>query len=793
MLSPVFTTAAALHQALIYAASVALLSDCAHMLPDYRPADEGETAELCIITTAIGPDQQKIRAQTPCLFVHGPVRSWQALRATFAFCPAPGVQSSFTVKGTRGRLLEMAETVRKNWANYGGGPRVEKPQAKPRPAVSWPVSILRVWSAQLEDRDHIGALLTGERLGVTYYPDNKGAAFALAAPVPVAGLPDGLPELCSVKRGRDGRWTVSDMRTGRAVDASGFGSRKAAETHAAQLFSGMDADRLANAIRVITGHDAADTAAARAIWCTQHGIEDPAGIDAQPVQPEPEPEPVPDAPADVAPDVVPAEQPAECADVPADVTPQAAPADAPASDAICADPAPADAPAESEAAPAVAESGFSPSAGGFSPSFAAAPVPADSRTPDPQIPVSAAPAHHGQSVPMRKLRKGETFTLEPGDDAPVWIKCYGGYRHGRGGQLRTCAPHVIVYRYDPAHGCAPTASDPPLAIVAPDAPMRPDAPMDAPVAADPPPMACTPPPADSEPAPPLPQIPAPLANAADKLASLRAELATEQRTSVHRSDGFLSMLIGHAEKEHARLAAGFAAFAAAGDGTELAHTDGRRFCVLLPDASEPGRYRYSSFDARGFYTHAVFDSAHQAVADAASSGFTVPAPGVMDRLASEPEWAHGMAVADIMQRHARGLLTWEQSCAELDALGPMPSQQRATPADTAADPEAVPADAPRDSIPAPDCAPMSAGPRARWPAPRGLWHAVPMRTKPTMQAGARWALAADAPIRPGRWRPMALLPRIAGPPPSADSRSSRAPRFPQIPVGPVFPFFRPES
>lgn len=45
------------------------------------------------------------------------------------------------------------------------------------------------------------------------------------------------------------------------------------------------------------------------------------------------------------------------------------------------------------------------------------------------------------------LRVGDAFTFEPAPDAPVYIKCRGGYRPGRGGALQTCGMRATVYRW----------------------------------------------------------------------------------------------------------------------------------------------------------------------------------------------------------------------------------------------------------------------------------------------------------------------------------------------------------
>jgi hypothetical protein len=119
---------------------------------------------------------------------------------------------------------------------------------------------------------------------------------------------------------------------------------------------------------------------------------------------------------------------------------------------------------------------------------------------------------------------------------------------------------------------------------------------------------------------------------------------------------------------HKNLQAAFTAFEEHGDGTELSNKDGRRHAVLLPDASEPGRYRYQIFDQNGMVSHHTEDTAEQAVADAAAQGFYIPATGILDRLASTDVWAHGMAINAIIQSHNAGLTSWEDAHAQIQAL-----------------------------------------------------------------------------------------------------------------------------
>ncbi|MFY8044178.1 MAG: hypothetical protein ACOVOD_14750, partial [Rhodoferax sp.] len=295
MLSPVFTSALGLYQALQHAAAHAPIDQIVHSLPDWRPADDGEDPEVYLLHTAIGWHQPKILAQTGVIAMHGPQRHGVG-KVTFAFTPSPGVRSSFSVVGIRPRLLEMAEQVRKHWAMYGGGPKpaIDKPVKR---AMTWPASIIKVWIAQIEDRDFAGAMLTAENIGAKYYPGNRDSVIVLAAPIQVDGLPDGM---CSVRRG-DGRWVVSDMRTGRAFHTAGHGSRRAAEDHALTTWKWKDEAQRAQCLGVIAKAETADTTAARSAWCKQCGIEDPAQPQEQaPEAPEAqEPAPMSDCMADI--------------------------------------------------------------------------------------------------------------------------------------------------------------------------------------------------------------------------------------------------------------------------------------------------------------------------------------------------------------------------------------------------------------------------------------------------------------------------------------------------------------
>lgn len=169
-------------------------------------------------------------------------------------------------------------------------------------------------------------------------------------------------------------------------------------------------------------------------------------------------------------------------------------------------------------------------------------------------------------------------------------------------------------------------------------------------------------------APVAPAKPHPLERARAELADDRARLAEAKAKGDESGARFLEHVIEGREGDHAKLEAAFAAHAKHGDGTELSNTDGRRHAILLPDASNPGKYRYQMFDERGFMSHSTHDTPEEAVADAALSGYHVHNPGILDKLAGTDEWSHGMAINAIMQAHNGGQIDWATAMGRINKL-----------------------------------------------------------------------------------------------------------------------------
>lgn len=161
------------------------------------------------------------------------------------------------------------------------------------------------------------------------------------------------------------------------------------------------------------------------------------------------------------------------------------------------------------------------------------------------------------------------------------------------------------------------------------------------------------------------------------LAKSRANMARiHQKAAAHEGEGgdpkmagfYRDSVIPSNQRQHDKLESAFAAFAKTGHGTELSHPDGKRHAMLLPDASEQGKYRYQRFDKDGFSGHVTRDTAEEAIADAASQGYAVHNTGILDKLAATPDWDHGMAINSLMQAHNSGQSSWEETMAGINSL-----------------------------------------------------------------------------------------------------------------------------
>lgn len=114
-------------------------------------------------------------------------------------------------------------------------------------------------------------------------------------------------------------------------------------------------------------------------------------------------------------------------------------------------------------------------------------------------------------------------------------------------------------------------------------------------------------------------------------------------------------------EKHERLMRLAHFFKQVGDGLELKHPQYDWWAILLPDASEPGRYRYQEFDRNGFTSHSTYDSPGEAIKDLASREFVLPALGTLEALSTTRQWARGQEILALVQAVNWGQLPWEEA------------------------------------------------------------------------------------------------------------------------------------
>lgn len=98
-----------------------------------------------------------------------------------------------------------------------------------------------------------------------------------------------------------------------------------------------------------------------------------------------------------------------------------------------------------------------------------------------------------------------------------------------------------------------------------------------------------------------------------------------------------------------------------GVGLILKHWSGNQWALVLPDASEPGKFRYQAFGLHGWITHHTCTTLDEVVSDAFCAGFRmVASPDTLDRVASTVEWKKGCERLEFITRHNCGEISYRE-------------------------------------------------------------------------------------------------------------------------------------
>lgn len=103
-------------------------------------------------------------------------------------------------------------------------------------------------------------------------------------------------------------------------------------------------------------------------------------------------------------------------------------------------------------------------------------------------------------------------------------------------------------------------------------------------------------------------------------------------------------------------------------GLTLKHCRRDAWGIILPDASQPGRYRWQAFQSDGFTGHVTFDSMEECLGDLVDDGYGTPDPGALDRVADTVEWRRGMEVVGLIQSCNAGLLSFEDAMRQREEI-----------------------------------------------------------------------------------------------------------------------------
>lgn len=85
-------------------------------------------------------------------------------------------------------------------------------------------------------------------------------------------------------------------------------------------------------------------------------------------------------------------------------------------------------------------------------------------------------------------------------------------------------------------------------------------------------------------------------------------------------------------------------------GFQLSNSSGSQFAVFSPDASEPGRVRYTLFDSYGFFSHSTHDTYADALKVAWMAGFKQRVEGKLDELSGHDAWSIGTKKTALIQQ-----------------------------------------------------------------------------------------------------------------------------------------------
>lgn len=103
-------------------------------------------------------------------------------------------------------------------------------------------------------------------------------------------------------------------------------------------------------------------------------------------------------------------------------------------------------------------------------------------------------------------------------------------------------------------------------------------------------------------------------------------------------------------------------------GTGLTLKSKHNYCVVLEDATEPGRFRYQIFDTTGFTGHVTRDTAEEVLLDAFRIGFhEIDTSDALERFSKTKEWKKGALINDLVRKVNCGQMSHKEANQQYEA------------------------------------------------------------------------------------------------------------------------------
>lgn len=139
----------------------------------------------------------------------------------------------------------------------------------------------------------------------------------------------------------------------------------------------------------------------------------------------------------------------------------------------------------------------------------------------------------------------------------------------------------------------------------------------------------------------------------------------EQMDSVRALVGQEHDLIREMESKNDRLQGLYAEYDRSGLGMIVAMDSGESHCIVMPDASHPGKYRFTTFRSIGWTGHQTYGDPEEAIYRAFEAGYRKLVPRTyLDQLAATPEWQKGCARLPLIEKMNAGEISYTQMLEE---------------------------------------------------------------------------------------------------------------------------------